>query len=430
MAYSNTYEPSPASLSIPVEKRFNAWNDQGFMTEYFDIRLTAIENTGNGDINDTMTPKKDNSEEVAKDDDGRMTDTLKVRRDSDSAAPDREGYVHSSDEFLKLKFTHTGTYIYTVKEIIGSISDIRYSAAVFDVAVTVTDDGKGNLSASYEITQETDDDGNEIGKADSDTSSNAIFTNTYSNHYGYMDLRVHKTYENETGSDALTQDQFRFRLEAAGDNKATAPMPGDTTDRSVTAGNTIGGSVSFPAFVFQTNDIGKQYIYKLTEVIPDEASAENDYTVNGTKYDPSEFFIRISVTSNGETSLNTEIEYFEDENCTIPITKDSDHMYEIENGVYRLHFNNSYSAEPASAVIRGSKTLNGRDMKAGEFTFRMEAADDETRSAIKNGSISLGSDDTDRLEAAVSAAADGKASGFSFGRMNIHESRYIQLQCN
>ena len=89
------------------------------------------------------------------------------------------------------------------------------------------------------------------------------------------------------------------------------------------------------------------------------ASAENDYTVNGTKYDPSEFFIRISVTSNGETSLNTEIEYFEDENCTIPITKDSDLMYEIENGVYRLHFNNSYSAEPASAVIRGSKTLKG-----------------------------------------------------------------------
>ena len=419
VAYSNTYESSPASLSIPVEKRFNAWNDQGFMTEYFDIRLTAIENTGNGDINDTMTPKKDNSEEVAKDDDGRMTDTLKVRRDSDSAVPDREGYVHSSDEFQKLKFTHTGTYIYTVKEIIGSISDIRYSAAVFDVAVTVTDDGKGNLSASYEITQETDDDGNEIGKADSDTSSNAIFTNTYSNHYGYMDLRVHKTYENETGSDALTHDQFRFRLEAAGDNKATAPMPGDTTDRSVTAGNTIGGSVSFPAFVFQTNDIGKQYIYKLTEVIPDEANAKNDYTVNGTKYDPSEFFIRISVTSNGETSLNTEIEYFEDENCASPITKDSDHMYEIENGVYRLHFNNSYSAEPASAVIRGSKTLNGRDMKAGEFTFRMEAADDETRSAIKNGSISLGSDATDRLEAAVSAAADGKASGFSFGSMTF-----------
>ena len=58
-------------------------------------------------------------------------------------------------------------------------------------------------------------------------------------------------------------------------------------------------------------------------------------------------------------------------------------------------------------------------MKAGEFTFRMEAADDETRSAIKNGSISLGSDDTDRLEAAVSAAADGKASGFSFGRMTF-----------
>ena len=419
VAYSNTYEPSPASLSIPVEKRFNAWNDQGFMTEYFDVRLTAIENTGKGDINDTMTPKKDQFEEVAKDSDGRMTDTLKVRRDSDNAAPDSEGYVHSSDGFQKLKFTHAGTYIYTVKEIIGSISDIRYSAAVFDVAVTVTDDGKGNLSASYEITQETDDDGNEIDKAETAASSKAIFTNTYSSHYGYMDLRVHKTYENETGSDALTQDQFRFRLEAAGDNKAKAPMPGDTTDRSVTAGNTIGGSVSFPAFVFQTKDIGKQYICKLTEVIPDDADAGNDYTVNGTKYDPSVFFIRISVTSTGEASLNTDIEYFEDESCTIPITEDSDHMYEVENGVYRLHFINSYKAEPAEAVIRGSKTLDGRDMKAGEFTFLMKAADDATGSAIANGSISLRSDDPENLEAVSAASSDGKASGFSFGSVKF-----------
>ncbi|MEI3502999.1 MAG: hypothetical protein V8Q42_04760 [Anaerovoracaceae bacterium] len=75
----------------------------------------------------------------------------------------------------------------------------------------------------------------EIGKADSDKPSKAIFTNTYNKQCGYMDLRVHKTYENETGSDALTQDQFRFRLEAAGDNKATPCPVILQTDRSLQA---------------------------------------------------------------------------------------------------------------------------------------------------------------------------------------------------
>ena len=419
VSYNNTYEPASAKLSIPVEKKFNVWNDEGFETEFFDIRMTAIENTGSGDINDTMTKKNKAFEEVIeKDDEGRMTDTLTVKKPSDATA-DGEGYIHSSAQFQELNFTHAGIYIYTVKEIIGSISDIRYSEAVFDVVVTVTDDGSGKLSASARMTREIDDNGVEIPEGERKEWDTATFTNTYDNQYGYIDLRVHKSYDNETGTDALTQDQFTFRLEAVGDNADSAPMPEDTSNRVFTAGNTIGGSVSFPTFIFQKKDIGQTYVYKLTEEMPAAATADNDYTVNGTKYDPSEFFIRISVTGSGETSLQTDMKYFKDENCTTEITNGSDHLYEIEPGVYRLQFSNSYSADPAEAVVEGSKVLDGRDMDDGEFTFTLDAADETTDAAIKDGSITLGNSKAERLEASAPAADDGKASCFSFEKLTF-----------
>ena len=33
--YNNTYSPEAATLSIPVEKKFNAWKDEAFKNAYF-----------------------------------------------------------------------------------------------------------------------------------------------------------------------------------------------------------------------------------------------------------------------------------------------------------------------------------------------------------------------------------------------------------
>ncbi len=421
VAYNNTYSPEAATLSIPVEKKFNAWNDEAFKDAYFDIRLTAIENTGSGDVNATMP------EGSTPDGEGRMTATERISEHGSQA--DSKGYVSGAGSFDGLTFTHAGTYIYTVKEIIGNESSVQYSEAVYDVVVTVTDDGKGSLSASCEITGELGDDGTEIPSADRQSQEKATFTNTYNDHRGYMDIRIHKTYENETGSDAMTQDQFRFKLQAVGENADNAPLPGDPEDRdgnSVTVGNTIGGSVSFPTIEFGTKDAGNVYVYKLTEVMPRGASEDNDYTVNGTKYDPNEFYARVTVTANGEAALETSIEYFTDADCTRKITNDDpetrQYLYEIEDGVYRLWFNNSYSAEPVSAVIKGSKTLEGRDMEENEFSFSLEAADAATKAALADDSVYFVQDGTDAdkelttLEAKAGAAGESEAADFAFGR--------------
>ena len=435
VAYNNTYSPEAATLSIPVEKKFNAWNDEAFKNASFDIRLTAIGNTGSGDVNATMP------EGSTPDSEGRMTATERISKHE--TKHDSKGYVSGTGSFKDLTFTHAGTYIYTVKEIIGDEASVRYSEAVYDVVVTVADDGKGRLSASHEITAELNDNGTEIPSADRKPQDNAIFINTYNDNHGYMDIRIHKTYENETGLDAMTHDQFKFKLEAVGDNKDSAPLPGNPEERgddSVTVGNTIGGSVSFPTITFGTADAGNAYVYKLTEVMPRGASEDNDYTVNGTKYDPNEFFVRITVTATGGAALETAIEYFEDEECTWPITKDnedtSDYLYEIEPGVYRLWFNNSYEAAPVSAVIKGSKTLEGRGMEADEFSFSLEAADDDTREALDADSayfVLNGSDDDKALtslEAKAGAADESRAAVFAFGRQKTDSAGAASVTFN
>ena len=434
-AYNNTYSPEAARLSIPVEKKFNAWKDKAFKDAYFDIRLTAIGNKGSGDVNTTMP------EGSVHDSEGRMTAAERISEHGSEA--DSKGYVSGTGSFKDLTFTNAGTYIYTVKEIIGDESSISYSKAVYDVVVTVTDDENGRLSASSEITAELDDNGTAIPSADRKPQDKATFINTYKDNHGYMDIRIHKTYENETGSDAMTHDQFRFKLQAVGENASKAPLPGNPDDRgddSVTVGNTIGGSVSFPTITFGTDDADNAYVYKLTEVMPKGASEDNDYTVDGTKYDPNEFFVRITVTANGEAALKTSIEYFEDEECTWPITKDnqdtSDYLYEIEPGVYRLWFNNSYSAAPVSAVIKGSKTLEGRDMKADEFSFSLEAADNATKAALADDSVYFVQDGTDAdkaltsLEANAEAADEGEAAAFTFGRQKTESAGAASITFN
>ena len=414
--YTNTYNPTPATLELPVEKLFNGWNKPTTEAASFTMRLTAIENEkGSGDINATMP------ENSIKDVDGRMSTTISVAKPSD-ATKDQDGYLHSQGRFPALNFNRAGVYTYTIKEIIGNEPDIRYSNGVFGVVVKVIDDGAGKLTASYDMKREINDDGNEIPKADRISWDTATFKNTYNNQYGYIDLRVHKTYDNATGSDALTQDQFQFTLTAVGDNAGVAPMPGGTKSRFVTVGNTTGGSVSFPAFEFQTQDIGKQFIYQVKEVIPDDANEINHYTVNGTTYDTDVYYVKIDVQRNKDGSPKPVMNYYLDQNCQEQIVSDNskkaDHLYEIEPGIFRLWFRNSYTAEPAKVKIQGSKTLNGRDMDANEFGFTLEGADKTTREAMNNGSFADAKDG--KLSVNAPAAEKGNPGTFEFPGMTFN----------
>ena len=401
VAYENTYHPEAASASIPVEKQFNGWTLPGFKDETFDIRLTGIESTG-GNIKDTMP----GATQDTVDSDWYLIKKVEKRNDG------QNGSV-SDAVFDGMIFTKTGTYAYTVKEIRGSQGGITYSSAIYEVVITVTDDEKGKLTAAMTMKKAIDDNGEAL--QEKPQAEKAVFQNTYNSREKGISFIVHKTYSNATGSDQLTDNQFQFQLEAVTEG---APMPENTAKGKSIAPSTPGGRVDFPNTTFDTGDQGKTFVYKVSEVIPD--GAENG-TLNGTTYDRNAYYIQVAVTVEGGSGagVNTEIKYYRDAACTQEIKPGSKDLYQAEQGVYRLWFKNSYTAEPAKVAIQGSKTLDGRDMKAGEFGFTLEGADGTTRNAMKDRSI-LGATADGTLTMAAPAAANGHEQHFEFPELTFN----------
>lgn len=401
--YTNTYDPTPATLDLPIEKLFNGWDLDSFKDQTFAIRLTGLESTG-GDIKDTMPgavedtqdkhwylTKSIGNNETASHDDGPLT---------------VKPFVSSTSEFTGLKFTKTGQYAYTIKEIQGDHQDISYSAAIYEVLVTVTDDpDTGKLAASYTMKKIIDDDGTSLIQ-DPKKDSTATFKNKYKNKTANINFIVHKTYTNATGSDTLTDGQFQFQLEPMTDK---APMPEGTQGGKFTAPSSAGGRTAFPNITYNTENQG-EFVYKVSEMVPVNAV---DGKLAGTTYDMNAYYIRVKVSGTG-SAVNAEIEYYKDEACTQKVPENE--MYTIENE-HRLWFHNSYKAEPATAIIQGSKTLNGRAMEANEFGFTLEGADGTTKEAMKGDFITGVTDSS--VTASAPAKASGEAGGFEFPEMTF-----------
>ena len=404
-AYTNTYNPTPATLDLPIEKLFNGWDLDSFKDQTFAIRLTGLESTG-GDIKDTMLgavedtqdkhwylTKSIGNNETASHDDGPLT---------------VKPFVSSTSEFTGLKFTKTGQYAYTIKEIQGDHQDISYSAAIYEVLVTVTDDpDTGKLAASYTMKKIIDDDGTSLIQ-DPKKDSTATFKNKYKNKTANIHFIVHKTYTNATGSDTLTDGQFQFQLEPVTDK---APMPEGTENNKYTASTTAGGRTAFPNITYKTEDQGKKFDYKVSEVVPGNAV---DGKLAGTAYDMNTYYIRVTVSGPG-SAVNAKIKYYKDADCTREVPENE--MYTIGDE-HRLWFRNSYTAEPAKVKIQGSKTLNGRAMAANEFGFTLEGADETTKEAMK-GNFITGVDDSS-VTASAPAAASGKVGDFAFPKMTFN----------
>lgn len=403
--YTNTYDPTPATLKLPVEKLFNGWNLDSFKDQTFAIRLTGLESTG-GDIKDTMPgavedtqdnhwylTKSIGNNETASHDDGPLTVTP---------------FVSSTSEFTGLNFTKTGQYAYTIKEIQGDHQDISYSAAIYEVLVTVTDNpDTGKLTASYTMKKTINDDGTSLTQ-EPQPNGTATFKNEYKNKTANVNFSVHKTYTNATGSDTLTDDQFQFQLEPVTDK---APMPEGTENNKYTASTTAGGRTAFPNITYNTEDQGKKFVYKVSEVVPGNAV---DGKLAGTTYDMNTYYIRVTVSGTG-SAVNAEIKYYKEAACTQEVPENE--MYTIGDE-HRLWFHNSYTAKPETVTIRGSKTLNGRAMEAGEFSFTLEGANDTTKEAVEDGSVR--GTTNGKLTAVAPAAKDGSAESFAFPKLTFN----------
>ena len=211
--------------------------------------------------------------------------------------------------FDDLTFDEPGTYTYTVSEDTSSLPAgvSAVTTGPKSVTIVVTDNGDGTLSA--------------------DVRKDALeFENSYEAGAAMVQLSFAKTLSGRPT--ALADGEFQFQLKDEQDNVVA------------TASNDAAGTVTFPRMAF-----GKAgtYTYKVSEVVGSAA---------GITYDAAVRKVTIKVADDGEGYLVAETSVEGD-----------------------TTFANTYKAAPVpygvTQDVKVSKTLTGRDLRAGEFEFEL-----------------------------------------------------------
>ena len=97
---------------------------------------------------------------------------------------DKDGNIY----FAVINYTEAGTYTYKVKEVVGELGGITYDTTVFEVIVTVVDNGNGQLVATVNYPEDGIEFSNKYTKKNviNTTTSKNNTPKTGDNGYGYI----------------------------------------------------------------------------------------------------------------------------------------------------------------------------------------------------------------------------------------------------
>lgn len=329
----------------------------------------------------------------------------------------RKANKDANVSFGDITYAAPGTYAYSIYELADQQDGMSFSAASYEVKVTVEDQHDGTLKVTgVSMARKTDDAGAKVPDANASVADKvATFTNTYNDYESSVSFAANKAYTDGTGTNPLAEGMFSFKLEAVGgyasdtapfdhktvDKTIEAPMPKDAAGGSSTATNDASGNVKFPNIDFTAaKDAGKTYVYRLTEVDAGQAG----YIYDGTKY-----YVVVRNHRNGN-GISTEYLYNK-------VQADGS-VVALAKGVVPT-FSNSYDAKEVTAgSIKGIKTLTGRSWKtSGEtFSFVYSAADTATEEAVRNGSVVLPTSTEGQVKG---AKGDAATKDIDFGQIGI-----------
>lgn len=306
---------------------------------------------------------------------------------------DQTNYTEDKEvpfSFGEIEYSSVGEYVYLIQETRGTESGLNYSSAVYRVTVNVTDDGAGNLTASIESVYRTfNDDAASTGENESQWPSiddgNALFTNKFlGNDVAIANITGTKSFTDYTSGTTLDINDFRFTIAAVTQG---APMPAQTQ-----VGNNGTGGITFADIQFGIDDIGNTYEYAIREVIPAGAADNGNgtSTLNGMTYDNTVKTVSIAVTQDQSTG------------SVVATVNGNDFVF---TNSYRA---SSVTTEGAADGLQITKQLDGAAGAEGQFEFTMVAANNETRDAIANGSVT-GIDADGNVMTSPAIAKDGSA---------------------
>lgn len=230
----------------------------------------------------------------------------------------------------KITYDKPGTHIYTLHEVKGNAGGVTYDDTTYTIETTITDKGDGTLEAKHVLNGDKP----------------ATFENTYSATpiNADLDFGLSKAIN---GRDWKDSDEFSFTITAP---KGT-PLP-DPATVTVSKKDVKDGIAAIKFGEIRYTAAGT-YKYEIRE---------NAGNAAGMTYDERVATAEVTVTDNGKGVL------------TANVTK-------TENGC----FTNTYSTEldyTAAGGLKLSKSLSGRPMTEGQFTFTVTPADEASANAL------------------------------------------------
>lgn len=396
--FENTYDvaaakPIASGDFVKYQKDFDKWE----VADAFDIQLQAVQ-AGNPMPKDSIYGPDNRGVKIAPATQQRPTGS-----------------------FGDIVFDRPGTFEYTVSEVKPAgdamVPGVTYSQAVYKVTVVVKDNGDGTLKVtSNKMTKVSNDAGGNLAESENVTNKTAVFTNTFSAESTSAAPVAHKRYTNHGGEGtALKSGMFTFKVES---KTPGAPLPegADPDGDGALLVKNQGEEIPLAQATFGAEHVGNTYVYDINEVRPDEATVDNNYTVNGMTYDPTVYRAKFQVTSDGDgdqARVKVAISYYK---------VDGDKEEPLPEG-QTPEFNNSYDpadvtlpSDPNDAPLKARKTLVGRDSKQDEsFTFELSAADNPTAFALENDVVVFNGDaSATTMTASVSDLKNGQAKDAPF----------------
>lgn len=227
------------------------------------------------------------------------------------------------------------TYHYTITEsgsVVGVTNDVQSSRVV---NIKVTDDGRGKLTAAC-----VDANGNELdGPAFTFTNSYGATPTTSS---VTDQIKVHKTLTGRT----LDENEFTFDL--LEDDRIVA------TGKNDASGNVVLSPIKYTAPGLHN--------YTLRE-------HGHGTTANGVTYSDATYRVTTTVVDNGDGTLGVTHKLV-----------DAD----------EAEFENVYTAKPTKLALTAAKVLEGADLKADQFTFKLSGGGVElTATNEANGQVTF-----------------------------------------
>ncbi len=323
MPFTNTYDPTDASLALKVQKTLTGrnWTD----SDRFGFTLTAL--------------------------DGAPMPA------ADSVTVDKTG----SASFGAINFNKVGTYKYQITETVPQVTNgITYDTHTALVTVTVTDKGGALVAtAAYDNTTA-------LTAEDKAVANAAAFTNTYKAEGVLMTpstILVNKTLQ---GREWKTTDDFTFSIWP--DGMIPAPSFQEQSIDWAHRNDTI-------AFDEQnlTYTAAGVYTYYITE---------NAGSLPGITYDRTIYRVQITIADDGLGKLKVaDVAYATStvpENMVMYVANMRALTY-TETDLTAANFVNTYQAAEVTltgdTALHGVKTLIGKD--GGSFTFTLTRTDNQ-----------------------------------------------------